>query len=85
VRTMGANDVDLSLYKNFKIGEKRNLRFDVSSYNISNRPQLGMPNVPTITEVGTAAQPGPGQSVFGQITATVNSPRQYQFGARFSF
>ena len=75
VRTMGADDLDLSVYKNFSFGESRDLRFDVSSYNIANRPQFGMPNVPTLTV--------PAQ--FGQITDTVNSPRQLQFGARFAF
>ena len=29
VRTMGANNLDLSLSKNFNLGEKRNLRFDI--------------------------------------------------------
>jgi len=75
VRTMGANNLDLSIYKNLSFGENRDLRFEVSSYNIANRAQFGMPNVPTLTV--------PDQ--FGQITNTVNSPRQFQFGARFTF
>ncbi|MGB9204289.1 MAG: carboxypeptidase regulatory-like domain-containing protein [Terriglobales bacterium] len=75
VRTMGARDLDLSLYKTFSFGETRQLRFEVSSYNVTNRAQLGMPNVPTL------AQP----DAFGQITATINTPRQFQFGARFTF
>ncbi|MGC2160360.1 MAG: carboxypeptidase regulatory-like domain-containing protein [Silvibacterium sp.] len=82
VRTMGSKNVDLSLYKVFPFGESRALRFDVSSYNVSNRPQFGMPNVPSLTAVQTQ----PASSVlFGQITSTVNSPRQFQFGARFTF
>lgn len=82
VRTMGARDLDLSLYKVFSLGETRQLRFDVSSYNVFNRAQLGMPNVPDMFAVST--QPGVAES-FGQITNTVNSPRQFQFGARFTF
>jgi len=82
VRTMGARDLDLSLYKTFSLGETRELRFEVSSYNVTNRAQLGMPNVPSITAVTT--QPGVA-ATFGQITSTVNTPRQFQFGARFSF
>jgi len=82
VRTMGAKDVDLSVYKQFSIGEKKELRFELSSYNIANRAQLGMPNVPSIFAVNTEV----GQSAaFGQVSATVNSPRQFQFGARFTF
>jgi hypothetical protein len=82
VRTMGARDLDLSLYKTFTIRKEKDLRFDISSYNVTNRAQLGMPNVPSITAVAT--QPGVAAS-FGQITNTVNTPRQFQFGARFSF
>ena len=79
VRTKGARDLDLSIYKTFPLGENRALRFDVSAYNVTNTPQFGYPSVPDIT---TATQ----QSVpFGQITNTVNTPRQFQFGARFNF
>ncbi|MFP5228020.1 MAG: carboxypeptidase regulatory-like domain-containing protein [Acidobacteriota bacterium] len=82
VRTMGARDLDMSLYKAFEMGEGRTLRFDASSYNLTNQAQLGMPNVPSITDVQT--QPSVA-ATFGQITSTVNSPRQLQFGARFTF
>jgi hypothetical protein len=76
VRTMGANDVDLTLSKTVKLGEKRNLRFDVSSYNIANRPQFASPNVSSSSS---------GFLNFGAITQTINTPRQFQFGARFTF
>ncbi|MGB8259905.1 MAG: carboxypeptidase regulatory-like domain-containing protein [Terracidiphilus sp.] len=82
VRTMGAQDVDLSLYKHFSLGGERELRFEASAYNIANRAQLGMPGVPSITAVLT--QPSVADS-FGTITSTINSPRQFQFGTRFTF
>jgi hypothetical protein len=82
VRTMGAKNVDLSIYKAFKLGESRAIRIEVSSYNIANRAQFGMPNVPDIFDV--IAQPSVA-NLFGQITSTVNSPRQFQFGSRFTF
>lgn len=82
VRTMGSNSVDISLFKVFHLGESRDLRFDVSSYNIANRPQFGYPNVPSITNVLTNPASA---AVFGQITNTINSPRQFQFGSRFTF
>ena len=75
VRTMGAKDLDLALYKKFSLGEQRELRFDVSSYNVVNHAQLGMPNVPSLSVPAN----------FGLIQSTVNSPRQFQFGARFTF
>jgi hypothetical protein len=82
VRTMGSRDLDISLYKSFSMGEARNLRLDVSSYNLTNQAQLGMPGVPSITDVLT--QPSVA-ATFGTITSTVNTPRQFQFGARFTF
>lgn len=82
VRTMGARDLDLSLYKSFPMGEDRSLRLEISSYNVTNTPQYGMPGVPSITAVQTQPQEA---AVFGQITSTVNTPRQFQFGARFAF
>ena len=82
VRTMGAQNIDLSLYKHLSLGKERDLRFEVSSYNIANHAQLGYPNVPNITSVLT--DPSQAQQ-FGQVTTTVNSPRQFQFGARFTF
>lgn len=82
VRTMGAQDFDISLYKHFTFGREKDFRFEISSYNIANRAQLGMPSTPSIT----AVQSDPSQAAqFGLITNTVNSPRQFQFGGRFTF
>ena len=79
VRTRGARDLDLSIYKTFKFGETKALRFDISGYNMTNYAQYGYPNI-----VSVANAPLPGQN-FGQITNNTNTPRQYQFGARFTF
>jgi hypothetical protein len=81
VRTRGARDLDLSIYKTFALGETKALRFDVSSYNITNTPQYGYPSVPDIT----ATTSNPSSNPFGVITNTINTPRQFQFGARFTF
>ncbi|HXY14660.1 MAG TPA: TonB-dependent receptor [Terriglobales bacterium] len=86
VRTMGARELDVSIYKTFRLGENKELRFDVSSYNLPNKAQFGYPNVPTVTVVSAAlGQTPPSTANFGQITNTINTPRQFQFGARFSF
>jgi hypothetical protein len=79
VRTRGARDLDLSLYKTFSFGESKALRFDVSSYNVSNTPQYGYPSVPSVT--GATVQ----NLAFGKIVNTINTPRQFQFGGRFTF
>ena len=78
VRTMGANDVDLSLFKLFHIGKEKSLRFEVSSFNIANRAQFAVPNVPSYSSGWVGNN-------FGQITSTINTPRQFQFGSRFVF
>ncbi len=78
VRTMGADDVDASFYKTFSMGKDRNLRFEISSYNVTNKAQLGYPNVPSYTS-------GWSNNAFGYIGYTVNTPRQFQFGSRFTF
>ena len=79
VRTRGARNLDLSVYKTFKFTETRALRFDISGYNMTNYAQYGYPSVNSV--VGVASE---GQS-FGVISGNVNTPRQFQFGARFTF
>jgi hypothetical protein len=79
VRTRGARDLDLSIYKTFKFTETKALRFDISGYNMTNFAQYGYPNV-----ISVVANQQPGQN-FGLITGNVNTPRQFQFGARFTF
>jgi hypothetical protein len=79
VRTKGARDLDLSIFKTVSLGETKALRFDISAYNVTNTPQYGYPNVPNLTAATTQGLP------FGNIVNTINAPRQFQFGARFSF
>jgi hypothetical protein len=82
VRTMGARDLDLSLYKTFTFGENKALRFEFSSYNVTNRAQFNGPNggsgVTSLADLGSGVP-------FAPITDTLNTPRQFQFGARFTF
>jgi hypothetical protein len=79
VRTRGARNFDMSIYKTFKFTESKALRFDISGYNMTNTPQYGYPSVNSV--VGVQQQ----DLSFGRITKTINTPRQFQFGARFSF
>jgi len=76
VRTMGANDVDATLSKSFSLGKERSLRFEISSFNLANKVQFAAPNVSSLAS---------GYPSFGQITNSINSPRQFQFGSRFTF
>jgi hypothetical protein len=82
LRTMGANDLDLTLSKSFKLGETREVHFDITSYNVVNKPQFSAPNVPTASSGWTTGSSG---NQFGAISTDSNSPRQFQFAARFTF
>jgi Carboxypeptidase regulatory-like domain len=88
VRAMGANNLDLTFSKIYKLGETRDLRFNISCYNVANRAQLGAPTVAALSDVSAALMQNPGQVApagFGTIGLTINTPRQFQFGARFTF
>jgi hypothetical protein len=83
IRTDGAHQLDVSVYKNFTLPREMNLRFEASAYNFTNSVQMGYPNVfwnPNPT-------PGPNGNMagFGQVYNAANLPRQIQFGAKFTF
>jgi hypothetical protein len=80
LREMGAADIDMTLSKNFSLGKGKNLRIDINSYNLTNQAQYGMPNLSDVTSINNGGSP-----TFGQITYTVNNPRQFQGEARFTF
>jgi hypothetical protein len=82
IRTNGAHDLDLSIFKNFKLPRENNVRLEFSAYNFTNSVQMGYPNVfwdpaevtdPTVMEG------------FGAVYSASNTPRQIQFGARYTF
>ena len=82
IRTDGAHDLDVSIYKNFKLPRENNLRLEFSAYNFTNSVQMGYPNVfwdpaevtdPTVMEG------------FGAVYGSSNTPRQIQFGAKYTF
>ncbi len=82
VRTSGARDLDMSLYKVFSFGAERNLRFEVSSYNVTNSVQYGYPSIFWNPQAASNPEVMAG---FGQVTNAANTPRQFQFGSRFTF
>ena len=90
-RTMGARDLDITLFKNIPFKKDMNLRFEVSSYNVFNKAQFAGPGFPAIVNLGLPPynQPNnlnnPYLSQFGLITSDINTPRQFQFGSKFTF
>ncbi|HMF76342.1 MAG TPA: carboxypeptidase regulatory-like domain-containing protein [Bryobacteraceae bacterium] len=67
--------VDLSVFKNFPLGEARNIQFRAECFNISNTPSFAAPNASL------------GGTQFGQITGlNVNyTPREFQLVLKFQF
>jgi hypothetical protein len=66
-------NVDLSLFKDFRLTEGTLLQFRAEVFNVFNHPQFGLPNN-TVNVEGA-----------GSITSTVGSSRQLQFALKFSF
>ena len=85
VRTQGARNFDMSIYKTFKLTETKALRFDVSAYNLTNKRQFQAPSRQSITSSDGSVLPGSSGTPFGSITQDLNTPRQFQFGGRFTF
>jgi hypothetical protein len=76
VRADGVHNVDFSIFKNFPIGEHKNLQFRAEAFNFTNSVQLGKPN---------SFWNPVDLSTFGQITYASSTPREFQFGGRFTF
>jgi hypothetical protein len=73
LRTDGIHNSDLSLSKEISITEAKKLQIRAEFFNFTNTPRFALPVVSV------------GDSQFGQVTSTANSPRHMQFGARFQF
>ena len=69
-------NVDLSLVKRFRLGDRVSAELRADAFNAFNHPNFALPN-------GNF-----GQATFGQVTATDNDryrPRLVRFGARLTF
>jgi hypothetical protein len=75
VRGPGFNNLDSSLFKQFPMGEERNLQIRVESFNTLNNPQFGQPG--SLNFANTTS--------FSSITTLRNNPRLLQFAAKFGF
>jgi len=65
--------MDLSLSKEFTIREGMKLQIRGEFFNFTNTPRFAIPDT-TLSD-----------AQFGQVTSTLGSPRQVQFGIRFEF
>jgi hypothetical protein len=72
LRGPGIEDVDLSLFKYFKIGETKRVQFRAECFNLLNHPNFGLPE----NDLESPA--------FGQILQA-GSPRLFQLALKFLF
>lgn len=73
LRNDAANNVDLSMLKNFQVTERVNAQFRFEAFNAFNRPEFAAPNV------------SPTSAAFGTITGQANTARQIQMGLKLKF
>jgi hypothetical protein len=72
-RTPGMSNIDLSLFKNIRFGERYSLQFRAEFFNAFNKTQFGPPDF------------GVTDPQFGAISSVNVPPRQIQFSLKFYF
>jgi hypothetical protein len=73
LRADNLNELDFTLLKTFSLGEARRLEFRGEFFNLANHPTFAAPS--TSINTGSGAQ----------VSATLNSSREVQLGAKFMF
>ena len=73
MRGDATNDKNLSVMKDFRVGERMRFQVRGEGYNVVNHPVFGAPN----TQVNN--------SLFGYITSQANRPRSVQLMVRMMF
>lgn len=76
-------NVDFTLGKMFKLGERQGLRFRADFFNLFNHPSFANPAAPAVAPVlvnGALTSGG-----YAPITSTVGTPRLIQFSLKYSF
>jgi hypothetical protein len=73
LKTDRVENLDLSVFKNFRVTESASFQFRAEAFNLANHPVFGTP----------ANTVGAGN--FGVVTSQANSPRQLQLALKFLF
>jgi hypothetical protein len=70
----GRENVDLSVFKQFRLGDVRQIELRFEAFNAFNHANFGTP-------AGSVVN----RATFGQITSVINDPRQIQMAGKFYF
>src|SRR5271165_5388124 len=73
-------NVDFTLGKTFRLGERQNLRFRADFFNLFNHPSFAIPAATSVSPI--VAEAGGGSA---PITSTVGTPRLIQFSLKYGF
>jgi carboxypeptidase family protein len=68
-------NVDFTLSKTFKLGERQDLRFRTDFFNLFNHPSFALPALAAVSPAGGSAP----------ISSTIGTPRLIQFSLKYSF
>ena len=75
LRGPGSKNLDASLFKDFRLGERRLIQFRTEAFNLTNTPTFTLPNSRSaVLTVGNAA--------FGKLSGSQTVGRQVQFGLK---
>ncbi len=75
LRAPGSRNLDASLFKDFRLGERRRAEFRSEAFNLTNTPTFSLPNARSaVLTVGNAA--------FGKLSGSQTVGRQVQFGLK---
>lgn len=77
----GAINLDASLFKNFRVGERARLQFRAEAFNAANHVNPASPNA---TFANDRASPNNTNATFGRITSA-RDPRQVQLALKLVF
>jgi hypothetical protein len=78
----GQQNLDFSMYKNFRVTERVNLQFRSEFFNAFNTPYFGDPNGIGFTSINTIV---PDAARQGEVRSTRTPMRIIQFGLKLSF
>jgi hypothetical protein len=88
----GLANVDISLSKTFKLTERIGMQFRADAFNALNHPNWNLPNSALFQSIScatgaTSCASGTYSYIQsdGQVTATINDAREFQFGLKLTF
>ncbi len=81
LRADGRANLDLSVFRSFKLTESKRLEFRAEAFNFTNSPIWGIPG----SNISFNFSTNPAKNTFGVVTSTANEPRIIQFALKLYY